>query len=250
MSKKNKKVTKIQYKMIEPFGPSIMQGKMPDVVFNEFEKCINEVLEKKDNNHGESLAGRIDDEWFIDEGYLKFSILGPFLDNVVSKYAAYMTERSAKNGMISEPTGEDGTIRTGINTTRVSGWVNSMSSGEYNPVHYHPGCNITTVFFFDSIDEEFIDEIIAPSQTDSFTFGKNKYKKGTTDDGVLSIFYNSAHYYEHGTWSYRPLKGDFLIFPSWLLHGVYPFKSEKRRRTVSINYIVESNNQHISFGLR
>ena len=34
----------IQYKMIEPFGPSIMQGKIPDVVFKEFENCINEVL--------------------------------------------------------------------------------------------------------------------------------------------------------------------------------------------------------------
>lgn len=249
MSKK--KVTKIQYKMIEPFGPSIMRGKIPDVVFKEFENCINEVLEKKQDNHGEALAGRIDDEWFIDEGYFRFSILGPFLDNIVSKYAANMTARAASNGMIGKLEVDlDGSIKTGINTTRVSGWVNSMRSGEYNPIHYHPGCNITTVFFFDDVDEEFIDDIIAPTQTNSFAYGKDVHKKGTTDDGMLTIFYNSNHYYEHGQWSIRPKRGDFLVFPAWLSHGVYPFISKKRRRTASVNYIVESSDQNLSFGLR
>ena len=252
MSKK-KKVTKIQYEMIEPFGPSIMRGIMPDVVFEEFENCINEVLEEKEQNHGEGLAGRIDDEWSIDEGYFKFSILGTFLDNIVSKYASNMCVRAAKHGFAANvQTDDEGEkiLKTGINATRVSSWVNSMSSGEYNPIHYHPGCNVTTVFFFDSVDEEFIDEIIAPTQTDSFAYGKGMWEKGTTDDGVLNIFYNSNHYYEHGQWSFRPKRGDFLIFPAWLSHGVYPFISKKRRRTASINYIVESNDLHISFGAR
>ena len=30
----------------------------------------------------------------------------------------------------------------------VGGWVNEMKSGEYNPVHYHPFCNLTSVFYF------------------------------------------------------------------------------------------------------
>ena len=115
-----------------------------------------------------------------------------------------------------------------------------MRSGEYNPIHYHPGCNITTVFFFDDVDEEFIDDIIAPIQTNSFAYGKDVHKKGTTDDGLIEIVYGSSRIMESSTWRIRPNKGEFLIFPAYLLHVVYPFISKQRRITASINYKIHS----------
>jgi len=248
MAKKRKKHSKIKYKLITPFGPTIMSGQMPKDIFEEFESVIDEVLEKQSKNHGDHLAGRIDDEWHIDEGYFQFGNLGPFLDSIVAKYTSSVVERFAELGAITDKE-RGGEIEIGVTPQRLSGWVNSMKSGEYNPVHHHPQCNITTVFFFDDMDEDFVDDIIAPTQTDTY-FTPDAHRKGTTDDGTLQIFYNTNHYYEIGSFTYRPKKGTFLIFPAFLSHGVNPFISKKRRRTASINYIVTTNNNNTTFGAR
>jgi len=36
--------------------------------------------------------------------------------------------------------------------------------------------------------------------------------------------------------SVKPKRGDFLIFPHWLMHTVYPFIGKDRRLSFSINY--------------
>ena len=38
MSKKRTQFSKVKYQFISPFGPSVLIGKMPDVILDEFEK--------------------------------------------------------------------------------------------------------------------------------------------------------------------------------------------------------------------
>ena len=34
-----------------------------------------------------------------------------------------------------------------------------------------------------------------------------------------------------------PVEGDLFMFPSYLLHTVYPFKGKSERRSVSMNFV-------------
>lgn len=252
MPKKRKQIEKIKYDLISPFGPKIMIGKMPDVILDDFEKIIEQVLNEKQKNHGPGLAGRIDDEYEIIEDLFMYNNVGKFLDAIVEQYVIKVVEETLSNNLKGFGKTKDNRHLNDvkITTDRIGAWVNSMKSGEYNPAHYHPNCNITTVFFFDDVNSEFIDEIIAPTQTDSFDFGEGIYKKGTTEDGILRLFYNSNNYFDSGQWGYRPKRGRFLIFPAWLIHGVYPFISSNRRRSASVNYMVQTNDYNTSFGVR
>jgi hypothetical protein len=39
--------------------------------------------------------------------------------------------------------------------------------------------------------------------------------------------------------SFRPVVGDFYVFPGWLLHGAEPFRGEGERRSLAFNAAVE-----------
>ena len=84
---------------------------------------------------------------------------------------------------------------------------------------------------------------------------KNNYdapdsEKGTTEDGILEIVYNSTNYFETGTMRIVPKEKMFLVFPSYLLHMVYPFISDKTRVSASFNFRVSSDLQQINYGER
>ena len=42
----------------------------------------------------------------------------------------------------------------------------------------------------------------------------------------------------NGTWQFNPKPGDILMWPAWLLHTVYPFRSNKERIMISFNSIL------------
>ena len=59
------------------------------------------------------------------------------------------------------------------------------------------------------------------------------------DDGNI-VFINNNHNtpftsVENGVWSPKPEVGDMYLWPSRLLHGVYPFKGKGERRSVAFN---------------
>ncbi len=238
----SKQIKKVQCKLLSPFGPSILHGIMPTDIFSEFETYVHKILKEKKENHGDSLAGRIEDEYGMDEKELYNTRLSDFLDAIVSKYATELGDRFYTDALYSKPNSNN---EMNFEVQRIQGWVNSMRTGEYNPLHYHPNCNVTTVFFFNDVNEEFIDKPIAKSQTGK----ENDNIKGTTDDGLIEIVYGSSRIMESSTWRIRPNKGEFLIFPAYLLHVVYPFISKQRRITASINYKIHSSMNQITFGI-
>jgi len=42
----------------------------------------------------------------------------------------------------------------------------------------------------------------------------------------------------NGTWQLNPKSGDVLMWPAWLLHTVYPFRSDEERIMISFNSIL------------
>ena len=85
------------------------------------------------------LAGRINSEYRINDKHFTNTNLGAFVDKSVEVYL---------RTCIMEVQGEAAAKNTQINLERWDGWVNEMKSYEYNPAHFHPHCQISTIFFF------------------------------------------------------------------------------------------------------
>ena len=99
-------------------------------------------------------------------------------------------------------------------------WVNFMKEGEYNPPHVHGGA-LSCVLYLQipkDIKENNKTHISNSPQPGSITF---KY-------GEFLRFNNNEHFF-------LPDVGDFCIFPAWLSHCVYPFKSKEERISLSAN---------------
>lgn len=244
---KSYRVEKIDFKLLRPFGPAILAGKLSDNVFNDFKGIIDRVLKEKNRDHSKQLAGRIDEEWTIEPSDYYQTQTEEFLLSLCEHYGRMMVSRYNFNVEGDSSYQPEDPNNVEMTPTITGGWVNEMKSGEYNPVHFHPYCNITSVFFFNDVDDKFIKEIIAPDSPESA--GK-EMKKGTSGDGYLELIYKSAGYFEQGTFRVRPQKGDFLMFPSSLLHTVYPFISDKTRISASFNFILNSTYSMINFGDR
>ena len=244
------RVEKIKYDLVSPFGPSIMIGTMPDSIYDEFSKIIYGVIEEKERSHAKQLSGRIEDEWTVDRRHLFETRTEEFMSNIVNKYCVDLLERLYKTKAWSEDdVNVEESSNIPLNILNTGGWVNNMKNYEYNPVHYHPFCNITTVFYFNTVDGDFLKEIIAPKNTER-NHNAPSSVPGNTDDGLLEIIYNSSNYFQLGVLRVQPKEKQFLVFPANLLHQVYPFISNEKRVSASFNFQVNGDSQIINYGAR
>ena len=107
-----------------------------------------------------------------------------------------------------------------------SAWFVRSYAGDYNPVHVHPGTHLASAGYLKLPDWE--EEIIED--------GNDHY--GLTN-GCLQFNYGHIDYFVKSTYTVQPKVGDFYLFPAWLPHCVYPFRSAGERRTLSMNFMVQ-----------
>ncbi len=93
-------------------------------------------------------------------------------------------------------------------------WVNFQQAGDWQPVHNHDG-DFSFVAYLD-VPEGIYDEPEAAGSI-YFTYGE----KQPHSNSILGPV--------------KPEKGDFWIFPAWMNHYVYPFKSGGQRISMSGN---------------
>ena len=103
----------------------------------------------------------------------------------------------------------------------------SQYQNEYNPLHNHTGCELSGVIYL---------------KTPSVKGRRNlDSKKGKAEgDGDINFVYNAASQrnqdvFEKGLVQITPTPGLMLMFPSYLLHTVYPFIGEGERRCIAFN---------------
>ncbi len=246
----DKRVEKIQYDLVSPFGPSIMVGDVPDSIYEEFKGIVNQVIKEKGRTHTIQLSGRLDEEWSVGKDVIFGTRTEEFLEVLINRYCTSLIARIFdKDKYNNDQNDLDSIVNSPVKVTQVGGWVNNMKKYEYNPIHYHPYCNITTVFFFNNLDENFLTDIIA-NKNIKRNHGAPDSKPGNTDDGILELVYNSANYFEQGTFRIAAKEKMFLVFPAHLLHTVYPFISDENRITVSFNFVTESDIQLVNYGNR
>ena len=98
-------------------------------------------------------------------------------------------------------------------------WAVSQYAGDFNPVHIHDA-NLSGVAFLKmppGFEEEYKKEDHHPTA------------------GCLEFLGSMPNHFTRHSYIAKPEVGDFYLFPSWLAHQVYPFRSEGERRSMAFN---------------
>ena len=196
------------YKKLSFFGPKLGFVKLNSSVVDKMIDLTDGILnDDTRNSHGSHLAGQIAEEPIIDLDRLKESRMDEFINQVLKQH-------------VSVTLNTDRPISTQITDM----WIVSQYENEYNPVHWHEGCTLSCVMY-----------LKIPEYTPRNIQGKSD------QDGKI-VFINNNPSSPHMSMesplvSFSPEVGDLFIFPSRLLHCVYPFIGDGERRSVSFNAI-------------
>lgn len=99
-------------------------------------------------------------------------------------------------------------------------WMNSNPSGAFNAPHTHPGAHWSGVYYVSQPDVE------------AGNSGMIEFLSPRTDLADWRILDASPFKLKK---KFRPQPGDIVVFPSYLIHWVYPNESDQERVTVAFN---------------
>ena len=218
-----------------PWAQLVASTKMPDELFKTTLELTDKIYEDVNRDSaGASLAGQIDNEYFISqEKLLESGLMDYFIEMTIKYWGTVLTngnlwqylDKKFENG----PHGFDYACRI------VSAWTVHQYENEYNPIHNHANCKISAVMHLK------FPENIEPARKGHTTTDK---KSGL--DGNLAFTGMGAA----DEWCTAPVLnvnastvGMLHLFPSTLGHVVYPFRGKGERRSLSFNADVISKKQ-------
>ena len=210
-------------KFHRPFSPTIMESSVPDkfvdIVNDTADKVLGSEAASVEWDWSHKLVGKVHKEIQIpvrnkEHRELLFTTMrGACID--------YLKE-SIKNGTAYEWKKIAGdAVPTIDNIHMAHSWVVSQYAGEYNPWHHHSG-NFSAVIFLK----------LPPKMNEEI---KEDLKDHYPANGLLEFMFGENLGFRSDTLKVKPEVGKLLVFPSWLKHFVYPFKSKGERRSMSFN---------------
>ena len=210
-------------KFHRPFSPTIMESTVPDkfveIVNDTADKVLGSETASVEWDWSHKLVGKVHKEVQIpvknkEHRELLFTTMRgacvDYLKESIKNNTAYGWKKIAGNA-----------VPTINNIHMAHSWVVSQYAGEYNPWHHHSGDFSAVIYLklppnmHKEIEKDFKDHYPANGLIE-FMFGENQ---GFRSDNL----------------KFKPEVGKLLMFPSWLKHFVYPFKSEGERRSMSFN---------------
>jgi len=199
---------KIEAKAHFPFSPLVLEVKVPDEYITKLNTYMDmalgdkELLKKLDHSH--DLAGNLNTEikitnQFLEETRNEWGVtLLQFFSNIGSAYCQNMINKVEITKFII----------TGA-------WMNNQVAGDFNPIHKHDGLLSSVLFTKVPIS-------ISNDEEKDYA-GHLEFIDGR-DAGITPTHMRI-----------KPVVGRMYMFPSWLLHQVYPFRGNGHRRSVSFN---------------
>ena len=103
-----------------------------------------------------------------------------------------------------------------------SSWAVCQFESDYNPIHWHDG-HLSGVMYTKMPKD------LGSSYKDQNKNGKIAFIHGSTQLLVSSVY------------DIKPEVGDLFIFPSYMMHTVYPFFSDEERRSFSFNAFIDED---------
>ena len=207
------------FRVEKHFGPFFGSCMLPQEATDALIKMSDELLSNKlSESHGQSLAGVIDKEIKVYKSNMEKAGVDQLIESCVRSYVVHC----AKNhGFFSETHIFESMIN--------SAWIVSQYENEYNPMHNHTGCDISAVIYLKCPDVK----------------GRRNLesKKGKEDfDGNIAFVHSAMGNRNHdvlekGVINMTPTSGLLVMFPSYLIHTVYPFIGEGERRCLPFNAV-------------
>ena len=201
----------MEFKIYKPFGPEILEAKIPDQIINGINgyinKLVNDEVKSKEQNHGKFLAGDVHQEFKLDLEFAKDIGWLDFLGKCTYEYVLKATGNKITRCQI------------------IDSWVVRQFKNEYNPVHWHGG-HISGAGF-----------LKVPKNLGKINQDKTqtKYKGGS-----LQFSHGARMFLSQSIMTVVPKVGDFYFFPNYLMHTVYPFRDTKEeRRSISFNATID-----------
>ena len=214
----NPETFQMSYHLHRPWADILFETKLPPMVLEKMIEVSDKVLaDSKRISWGNNLAGQIKEELLIPPEALKEHNLIDFFGNMVQEYVHQCNLQQAPPDQHQNMENVKNHIQVAVNSM----WIVEQQPGEYNPIHTHTNCDISTVMYLKAPN-------FLPSE-----------KTERDDDGTIYFIGGSSPKTKLNTNSLKvkPMPGQFFIFPSHLQHTVYPYKTNDNfaRRSVSFN---------------
>jgi hypothetical protein len=181
------------------FNPGVLSGKLPNSLFKKIKKAVNDPSARSNRPMNDHLVGSIREEYTTPE---------------VAGFREYLNEMYE-------------TWKTVFQTPNVPYqidhiWTNYMKAGEFNPNHNHPN-SLAVFVLWVTVPYKIEDEIayngysnsMYPSKNSCFEFTYNQY-----DGRIIN----------HPIYVDKSMEGTILMFPSTMIHCVYPFFTSNEER--------------------
>ena len=192
-------------KILSPFGPKIAKLKLPQFLIKKINGEVDKILTKKKLikklDYSKKLVGQVKQEFQLPKAFVKKN-----LQKVITKEVKNYIKKT-----------------TGKNTSKVNiknFWVVRQFNNEYNPIHFHDG-HISGVGYL---------------KIPQF---RSSSKKLVKTDGSIDFISGNKMLLSESIHNHQPKTGDVILFPHYLMHTAYPFKSNGERRSFSFNLEID-----------
>ena len=193
-------------KVISPFGPKIAKLKFSSKLINKINNEVDKILSKKNLlkklDYSKKLVGQVKQEFQLPKSFVTKN-LEKVIFNEVEKYIFQTLGKKVKKISIK------------------NFWIVRQFNNEYNPIHYHDG-HISGVGYL---------------KIPKFISKNNKKSK---IDGTIDFVNGNKMFLSDSIYNHQPKVGDVILFPHYLMHTAYPFKSTGERRSFSFNLEIDS----------
>ena len=132
----------IQYELLRPWSDILFRTFLPPFILERMIKITDDVLNNpKRTPWGQNLAGQIVDEPLIPQEVLEKENVFGFFVNMVLEYIQSCMISQATKQFEGEILGQRDNWRVDLRSM----WVVEQQPGEYNPMHLHTDCDLSTV---------------------------------------------------------------------------------------------------------
>ena len=222
----------IKIETLIPFGPAILKTSIPSYVVDNLNVHCDETLadeqKLKDYDYSGQLAGNVKKEFKLSGEFLNkeenFSnILRKLAERMIAVDVRGTEEQLGVSYLRNAPpstTNIDRKYITGCQVLTV--WCVSQWGGDFNPLHIHSG-DLSGVLYLkvpEGLEEEYKNEDHHPAV------------------GDIEFITGVPQAFSRNSIKTSPKVGDLYVFPAWLHHTAYPFRTpNQERRSISFNII-------------
>jgi len=222
-SNENENQYELVINLIQPWSVPVFKTTLPPNILQTMIEMTDQIIaDKETKSWGEHLAGQIDTELLVEHNILeKTGVLDFFLEAI--RQFVVVCKCQLHPDKITEMQQQEWL------TEIISMWIVSQQPEEYNPLHVHTGCQISSVMYLK------VPKMLPSRKKHKPNDGSILFVSNSSTDIDLSIPHVSI----------SPRAGDFFIFGAHQQHAVYPYRCEEgqedvERRSISFNAVFQS----------